>query len=136
MIATARQSGFNVTTCIRRPFWLAGIFQFGFSCFLYPRRLNPGAGDGLPNRQRYAAIPMHTEQELHTKIGEIVESIVMKKVTPDTQLIATGLVDSLAAVDITLAVESEYGCSIPAPEIAEHLQSVRVLAGYVAAHTS
>ncbi len=79
---------------------------------------------------------MHTEQELHTKIGEIVESIVMKKVTPDTQLIATGLVDSLAAVDITLAVESEYGCSIPAPEIAEHLQSVRVLAGYVASHTS
>ena len=49
---------------------------------------------------------MHTEQELHTKIGEIVESIVLKKVTPDTQLIATGLVDSLAAVDITLAVES------------------------------
>ncbi|MCP1405749.1 acyl carrier protein [Achromobacter insolitus] len=79
---------------------------------------------------------MHTEQELNTKIGEIVESIVMKKVTPDTQLIATGLVDSLAAVDITLAVESEYGCSIPAPEIAEHLQSVRTLAGYVAAHTS
>ena len=45
---------------------------------------------------------MHTEQELHTKIGEIVESIVMKKVTPDTQLIATGLVDSLAAVDLSL----------------------------------
>ncbi|CAB3694103.1 hypothetical protein LMG3458_02291 [Achromobacter deleyi] len=79
---------------------------------------------------------MHTEQELHTKIGEIVESIVLKKVTPDTQLIATGLVDSLAAVDITLAVEAEYGCSIPAPEIAEHLQSVRTLAGYVAANLS
>lgn len=79
---------------------------------------------------------MHTEQELHTKIGAIVESIVMKKVTPDTQLIATGTVDSLAAVDITLAVEAEYGCSIPAPEIAEHLQSVRTLAGYVAANLS
>ncbi|AKQ61855.1 acyl carrier protein [Bordetella hinzii] len=78
---------------------------------------------------------MHTEQELHTRIAEIVESIVLKKVTADTPLIASGLVDSLAAVDITLAVESEYGCSIPAPEIAEHMQSVRTLAGYVAAHT-
>ncbi|OZI77479.1 acyl carrier protein [Bordetella genomosp. 12] len=78
---------------------------------------------------------MHTEQELHTRIAEIVESIVLKKVTVDTPLIASGLVDSLAAVDITLAVESEYGCSIPAPEIAEHMQSVRTLAGYVAAHT-
>ncbi|AHV92641.1 acyl carrier protein [Bordetella holmesii] len=78
---------------------------------------------------------MHTEQELHTRIAEIVESIVLKKVTADTPLIASGLVDSLAAVDITLAVESEYGCSIPAPEIAEHMQSVRTLADYVAAHT-
>ncbi|KCB27667.1 phosphopantetheine attachment domain protein [Bordetella hinzii CA90 BAL1384] len=78
---------------------------------------------------------MHTEQELHTRIAEIVESIVLKKVTADTPLIASGLVDSLSAVDITLAVESEYGCSIPAPEIAEHMQSVRTLAGYVAAHT-
>lgn len=78
---------------------------------------------------------MHTEQELHTRIAEIVESIVLKKVTADTPLIASGLVDSLSAVDITRAVESEYGCSIPAPEIAEHMQSVRTLAGYVAAHT-
>ncbi|KDC81575.1 acyl carrier protein [Bordetella bronchiseptica] len=78
---------------------------------------------------------MHTEQELHTRIADIVESIILKKVTPDTALVSSGLVDSLAAVDITLAVESEYGCSIPAPEIAEHLQSVRTLAGYVAANS-
>ncbi|AOB28488.1 MULTISPECIES: acyl carrier protein [Bordetella] len=78
---------------------------------------------------------MHTEQELHTRIADIVESIILKKVAPDTALISSGLVDSLAAVDITLAVESEYGCSIPAPEIAEHLQSVRTLAGYVAANS-
>lgn len=78
---------------------------------------------------------MHTEQELHTRIADIVESIILKKVTPDTALISSGLVDSLAAVDITLAVESEYGCSILAPEIAEHLQSVRTLAGYVAANS-
>jgi len=78
---------------------------------------------------------MHTEQALHTRIADIVESIILKKVTPDTALISSGLVDSLAAVDITLAVESEYGCSIPAPEIAEPLQSVRTLAGYVAANS-
>lgn len=77
---------------------------------------------------------MDTEQALLTRIADIVESIILKKVTPDTPLMASGLVDSLAAVDVTLAVESEYGCSIPAPEIAEHLQSVRTLAGYVAAH--
>jgi D-alanine--poly(phosphoribitol) ligase subunit 2 len=78
---------------------------------------------------------MHTEQELHSKIAEIVKSVVLKKVTPDTPLIASGLVDSLAAVDITLAVKSEYGYSIPAPEIAEYLQSVRTLAAHVAANT-
>jgi D-alanine--poly(phosphoribitol) ligase subunit 2 len=78
---------------------------------------------------------MHTEQQLHDRIGQIVESIVMKKVTPDTPLISSGLVDSLSAVDITLAVESEFGCSIPATEIAEHLESVRTLAGYVALNT-
>ncbi|WP_144632697.1 acyl carrier protein [Bordetella genomosp. 13] len=77
---------------------------------------------------------MHTEHELLARIADIVEAIILKKVTPDTPLMASGLVDSLAAVDVTLAVESEYGCSIPAPEIAEHLQSVRTLAGYVAAH--
>lgn len=75
---------------------------------------------------------MDTQDVLHDRIGHIVEAIVLKKVTPDTQLIASGLVDSLSAVDITLAVESEFGCSIPAPEIAEHLQSVRTLASYVA----
>lgn len=78
---------------------------------------------------------MPSEQALHDQISQIVESIVMKKVTPDTPLIASGLVDSLSAVDITLAVESEFGCSIPAPEIAEHLQSVRTLADYVVANT-
>jgi len=76
---------------------------------------------------------MDSQEVLHERIGHIVESVVLKKVGPDTLLIATGLVDSLSAVDITLAVEAEFGCSIPAPEIAEHLQSVRSLATYVAA---
>jgi len=76
---------------------------------------------------------MDTQAVLHQQIGQIVETIVLKKVEPDTPLIASGLVDSLSAVDITLAVEAEFGCSIPAPEIAEHLQSVRTLATYVAA---
>jgi D-alanine--poly(phosphoribitol) ligase subunit 2 len=78
---------------------------------------------------------MPSETELHDQICKIVESVVMKKVTADTPLIASGLVDSLSAVDITLAVESQFGCSIPAPEIAEHLQSVRTLADYVCANT-
>lgn len=69
---------------------------------------------------------------LHDRIGHTVESVVLKKVAADTPLIATGLVDSLSAVDITLAVEAEFGCCIPAPEIAEHLQLVRTLAAYVA----
>ena len=77
---------------------------------------------------------MITEQAMHDRLAEIVESIILKKVTTDTPLIESGLVDSLSAVDITLAVESAFGCSIPAPEIAEHLQSVRTLADYVAAH--
>ncbi len=74
---------------------------------------------------------MPSEQELLDQIAQIVESIVQKKVDPDTKLIETGLVDSLSAVDIALDVEAKLNCSIPDTEIADRMQTVRTLAAYV-----
>ena len=47
-------------------------------------------------------------------------------------LIESGLVDSLAAVDVALAVEREFGCKIPPTEIDVHLESVHTLAAFIA----
>ncbi|MDR2333171.1 acyl carrier protein [Diaphorobacter ruginosibacter] len=58
----------------------------------------------------------------------------MTHVDTDAQLIDSGLVDSLSAVDVALAVEREFGVKIPPSEIDVHLQSVHTLADYIAAN--
>ena len=42
--------------------------------------------------------------------------------------------DSLAAVDVALAVERQFGCKIPPTEIDVHLESVQTLAAFIAEH--
>ena len=49
-----------------------------------------------------------------------------------TLLLESGLVDSLSAVDVALAIEKEFGVKIPPSEIDLHLESVHTLAQYVA----
>lgn len=72
--------------------------------------------------------------EIETKLAEIIESIILTSVEPDTLLIESGLVDSLSAVDVALAVEREFGVKIPPSEIDVHLESVQTLAQYIASH--
>ncbi len=70
--------------------------------------------------------------EIEKKVCEIIEGIVLTQVEPDTLLIESGLVDSLSAVDVALAIEQEFGVKIPASEIDVHLESVGKLAGFIA----
>jgi D-alanine--poly(phosphoribitol) ligase subunit 2 len=71
-------------------------------------------------------------QAIEQKVAAIIESVILTKVDNDTLLIESGLVDSLAAVDVALGIESEFGCKIPPPEIDVHLESVQTLAAFIA----
>lgn len=71
---------------------------------------------------------------IEAKVAQLVEGIILTQVDPDTLLIESGLVDSLAAVDVALAVEREFGCKIPPTEIDVHLESVHALAAFIAEH--
>lgn len=68
---------------------------------------------------------------LVAKLGEIVANVIQTTVEPDDLLIESGMVDSLTAVDIVLAVQAAYGCKVPPTEIEEHLESVNALAAFV-----
>ncbi|GLU34504.1 acyl carrier protein [Trinickia caryophylli] len=70
--------------------------------------------------------------EIETRVAQLIEEIVLTGVDADTMLIDSGLIDSLSAVDVTLAVEREFGVKIPPTEIDVHLESVRTLAQYIA----
>lgn len=72
--------------------------------------------------------------DIEAKVAELIEGIILTKVDPDTLLIESGLVDSLAAVDVALAVERQFGCKIPPTEIDVHLESVQTLAAFIAEH--
>ena len=72
-----------------------------------------------------------TKEELLAPLGEIVKNVIQTEVEPDDLLVESGLVDSLTAVDIVLAVQAAYGCKIPPTEIEEHLESLNALAAFV-----
>ena len=70
--------------------------------------------------------------DIETKIAQIIGAIILTSVEPDTLLLESGLVDSLSAVDVALAIEKEFGVKIPPSEIDLHLESEHTLAQYVA----
>ncbi|AVF38494.1 acyl carrier protein [Pandoraea apista] len=72
--------------------------------------------------------------EIESKVAEIIGNIVLTQVEPDTLLIDSGLVDSLSAVDVILAVEREFGVKVPPSEIDVYLESVHTLAEFIAEH--
>ena len=73
-----------------------------------------------------------SHNDIETKIAQIIGAIILTPVEPDTLLLESGLVDSLSAVDVALAIEKEFGVKIPPSEIDLHLESVQTLAQYVA----
>ncbi len=70
-------------------------------------------------------------ETLQADVKALVESVVMRVVEPSTPLIEIGLVDSVLAVEIVMAVEMQFGVRVPATEIAEHLASVNALTAYI-----
>ncbi|WP_313296117.1 acyl carrier protein [Diaphorobacter sp.] len=69
--------------------------------------------------------------DIETQAAAVIEKIIMTPVEPDTLLIDSGLIDSLSAVDVALAVEREFGVKIPPSEIDVHLQSLHTLAQFI-----
>lgn len=72
--------------------------------------------------------------EVEQQLADMVQAAILKRVEPDTLLLESGLLDSVAAVDLMLAVEAKFGCTVPLAEVEEHLRSLRTLTDYVAAH--
>ncbi len=75
-----------------------------------------------------------TLPEIESQLADMIHAAILKKVDPDTLLLESGLLDSVAAVDLMLAIEARFGCTVPLTEVEEHLRSLRTLSEYVAAH--
>ncbi|HEV7164524.1 MAG TPA: acyl carrier protein [Gammaproteobacteria bacterium] len=73
-------------------------------------------------------------QEVESEVLNILQEATKTKISLDQPLLDSGLVDSIAAVDIALAVESALGVTIPATEIGEQLKTARTLIEYVSSH--
>ncbi len=75
-----------------------------------------------------------TQSEVEAQLADMIQAAIFKKVEPDTLLLESGLLDSVAAVDLMLAIEARFGCTVPITEVEEHLHSLRTLSTYVATH--
>ncbi len=76
-----------------------------------------------------------TQSEVEAQLAEMIQAAIFKKVEPDTLLLESGLLDSVATVDLMLAIEARFGCTVPITEVEEHLHTLRTLSTYVAAHS-
>ncbi len=72
--------------------------------------------------------------DFEARVLKIVEGVTLKKVELDEPLLASGLVDSISAVDLALMMEAEFGVDMPAERLHEYMRTVRTLADHVAAH--
>lgn len=85
----------------------------------------------VPAKPLETAPVTQTEEPLIEQLEQIIYSVIQTRVAPSDLLVESGLVDSLNAVDIVLAVQKKYGCKIPPTEIEEHLESLESLAEFV-----
>lgn len=77
-----------------------------------------------------------TAEEIRTKVTEIVKEklgVEESRITDDAQYIKDLGADSLALVDITMALEDAFGTSIPDEDI-EKISSVGETVEYVRSH--
>ncbi|SIR40214.1 acyl carrier protein [Pseudacidovorax sp. RU35E] len=79
---------------------------------------------------------MTTPAEIEQQLIALIQSAILKKVDPEVPLLESGLLDSVAAVELMLSVESRFGCTVPITEAQEHLYSVRTLTDFVVANTA
>ena len=74
------------------------------------------------------------QDDIQSKVLEILREATRTAISIDEPLLTSGLIDSIAAVDIALAVEGALGVAIPATEIGLRLQTARTLIDYVSSH--
>lgn len=74
-----------------------------------------------------------SDETLKQQLAQIMENVIGTAVEHDDLLIESGLVDSMTAVDIVMAVKNEFGCKVPPTEIDEHLESIDALAAFIQA---
>ncbi|WP_369914598.1 acyl carrier protein [Xanthomonas sp. NCPPB 3005] len=71
-------------------------------------------------------------QTLQTQLSDIVESVIGTRVQPDKYM--ESLFDSMSKVQLMVEVKDRLGVTLPIDEIDTLVESVQVLAEYVAAH--
>jgi D-alanine--poly(phosphoribitol) ligase subunit 2 len=79
---------------------------------------------------------MTTSIPLTTRIAELIgRTLLIEVPSPDTDLIDSGLIDSLALVTLITEIEAEFGLQLPLDEFEiERFRSVDQIAAYVAAY--
>lgn len=75
---------------------------------------------------------MTTPTEIEEQLSAMIQAMILKRVEPDVPLLESGLLDSVAAVELMLNVENRFGCTVPITEAQEHLYSLRTLTAFVA----
>lgn len=75
-------------------------------------------------------------ETIEDKVRDIVSKATLKPVSPDALLLDSGLVDSISAVHIALAVEDEFGCVVPATDMMRLFTSVGSLVKFVAGNAT
>ena len=79
---------------------------------------------------------MHPSGILHDLKTLFSEKLHIEVPAADTDLIASGLLDSLQLVELLLHIETDLGFRVPLGEIdLDDLRSISRIAGLVAAHT-
>ncbi len=65
-------------------------------------------------------------------IRQEIKNLVFKQVQNEDSLIKAGVLDSITAVDLAVAIENEYGLQIPFTEItAENFESIENIYQYL-----
>jgi D-alanine--poly(phosphoribitol) ligase subunit 2 len=68
---------------------------------------------------------------MEQKILALFENVLSRKVEFNDELIESGILDSITAVDIVLEVQAEFGCAIPPTEVANILKTPATLATWI-----
>ncbi|KFC81551.1 acyl carrier protein [Buttiauxella agrestis] len=68
---------------------------------------------------------------MEQKILALFENVLSRKVEFNDELIESGILDSITAVDIVLDVQAEFGCAIPPTEVANILKTPAILAAWI-----
>ncbi|MGB3254307.1 MULTISPECIES: acyl carrier protein [Buttiauxella] len=68
---------------------------------------------------------------MEQKILALFENVLSRKVAFNDELVESGILDSITAVDVVLEVQAEFGCAIPPTDVATVLKTPATLAAWL-----